>query len=381
MLIVGPISNTGGRAVEAREIFNALNPYYNVSILSTERFDSEITSTSPLLNTNYKSVDKILYNSYWIIRIISYMSWLKNFFKGLPTQYVNSKANKKIADLINRKKSIISESIKRSDLIFILMQIESNYLKEIIEYGNSKNIPIIFRPTGEIIQIPSHIIYLLPYIDKIICHSFKNVESLKALSKNFTIIDQNAFEEEKLTKLPLVIKKPLVFGFLGRFSSEKGGIELASFFSKRTDKFLIAGDGPDKEMILKIIENSNYCQYLGKIQPDQIDGFMKKIDILIISSKFTETGPYTGIEAMAAGKIIFSTKVGAMEDRLAVTSNNFWFDVNDQKTLAKLIDRVNQLTEKELQHICITNRIRYCKKYSRTEISKSYLLECKNLLK
>ncbi len=379
--ILGPISNTGGRAVEAREIYNSLSPFYNVSILSTEPFSSDITSNSPLFGTKYRSIDNILYNSHKDIRIISTISWLKNSFQGQPELYINSKANKKIANLINRKKSVLSDSIEKSDLIFLLMQIESEYLKDIIEYSISNNIPIIFRPTGEITGIPGHLVHLLPHIDKIICHSSKNFLLLKAFSKKFSIIDQNAFEEEKLIQLPLVINKPLTFGFLGRFSTEKGGIELANFFSKRSEKFIFGGDGPDKKKILQIIENSNNCQYIGKILPDQVDEFMKKIDVLIIGSKYTETGPYTGIEAMAAGKIIFSTKVGAMEDRLESTANNFWFDIDNPDTLLELVERVNKLTDKELLHICTKNRIKYCNNYGRSKISNSYLKACKLLLK
>ncbi|MBO2544277.1 glycosyltransferase [Salegentibacter sp. BDJ18] len=379
--IIGPIAYTGGRAVEAREIFEALCQYYRVSILSTESYNSVITPNSPLIGTDYQFLDKIILDSNNNIKFLSYLSWIKNFFKGRPEQYLNSKVNKKLAGLINKRKSVISQTVENADMIFLLMQINSEYLKEIINYSKANNTPIIFRPTGKIAVIPEKIKSSLPHINKFICHSPKNTIQLKPFKKNFSIIDQNAFQEDKLVHLPITINKPLTFGFLGRFSSEKGGIELADFFSSRTEKFIMAGDGPDKEKILKTIESSNSCEYYGAILVDQIDEFMERIDILVIPSNDRETGPYTGIEAMAAGKIIFSTKVGAMEDRLKDTANDFWFDVNNLNSLSKLIERVNQFSNEELLNISRINRDKYSKNYRRAIISNSYLEECKKLLK
>ena len=60
-----------------------------------------------------------------------------------------------------------------------------------------------------------------------------------------------------------------------------------------------------------------------------------------------------GLEAMAAGKIIISTDVGAMKDRLLGTKNDFWFDLNTIDELNQIFEKLNTL---ELEIIACSNR-------------------------
>ena len=194
-------------------------------------------------------------------------------------------------------------------------------------------------------------------VTKFIHHSEKNASNLNAIyNLPYAIIDQCAIEDSKLLPLSIAKTKPLRFGFLGRLSIEKGIIELVDFFSNQSEyQLIVAGNGP---LLNQIIDNKN-IEYIGQIEPQRLNVFFEKIDVLIISSH-EESGPLVGLEAMAAGKIIVSTNVGAMKDRLLDTNNNFWFELNNISELKNIFEKLNTL---ELETIANSNREKYLKEY------------------
>jgi glycosyltransferase involved in cell wall biosynthesis len=187
---------------------------------------------------------------------------------------------------------------------------------------------------------------------------------------NITVIDQTTLLEERLLKLPIHRKEQLVFGYLGRFSKEKGIIELLKIFNTINEKLIVAGSGPLLNEVEKAITPN--ITLLGMVTPKNLTEYYKKIDVLIIPS-FEEAGPLVGIEAMAAGKIILSTKVGAMEDRLIKTENNFWFDIKEQDSLKDLIHVILNKNDDQIVKIRKNVRRHYLENYSVNKISKSYI--------
>lgn len=113
-------------------------------------------------------------------------------------------------------------------------------------------------------------------------------------------------------------------------------------------------------------------QYTGEISTDQLSDFFNKIDGLIIPS-FEEAGPLVGIEAMAAGKIILSTKVGAMMERLDQTPNQFWFDINNQDSLLKEVSIIENKSQDQILNIREQVRNRYIDYYSEKKIANNYV--------
>ena len=62
-----------------------------------------------------------------------------------------------------------------------------------------------------------------------------------------------------------------------------------------------------------------------------------------------------------------------MEERLLESKNQFWFDVEAEKTLINLIHEISQLSSEELNNIRKDNRRVYLKKYSIKSISSNYV--------
>jgi glycosyltransferase involved in cell wall biosynthesis len=76
---------------------------------------------------------------------------------------------------------------------------------------------------------------------------------------------------------------------------------------------------------------------------------------------------------MAAGKLIFSTKVGAMVERLYKTENDFWFDINKEQSFLQLLERLKNIEPEEIKAIREINRKFYLESYSIEKISNEYL--------
>ena len=160
-------------------------------------------------------------------------------------------------------------------------------------------------------------------------------------------------------------------------SIEKGILELIRFFKDLDNgKLFIAGDGPLKGEMLSLINQSKNIEYLDQIEPGDLNIFFKKISTLIIPS-IEESGPLVGIEAMAAAKLILSTKVGAMAERLKNSGNDFWFDIEDQSSFFDSLAIINNLNDQEFQKIANTNREVYLAEYQFTVIKRKYT-DCLN---
>jgi len=129
---------------------------------------------------------------------------------------------------------------------------------------------------------------------------------------------------------------------------------------------------------IKSKEKKN-IKFLGQINQQELYKFFKEIDVLVIASH-EESGPLVGLEAMAAGKIIISTKVGAMEDRLFSTENDFWIDINEKKSINLSIEIIEQLKQADLVKIAEINRQVYVKKYSFATIKSQYLALIDNII-
>ncbi|MGW8445530.1 glycosyltransferase family 4 protein, partial [Bacillus wiedmannii] len=107
-------------------------------------------------------------------------------------------------------------------------------------------------------------------------------------------------------------------GILARLSKEKNHqlfVKIANVLKKRDDfLFYIAGDGPEKESIMKEIEKYGLQQsvkMLGNIsEPHR---FIGNMDALLLLS-FREVFPMVVIEAMATGTPIVSIDVGGINE-------------------------------------------------------------------
>lgn len=372
IIIIGPISNYGGRDVEVNIIASALETKYDVTVFSTGYMSEDSFALQNLSSTVWNCVYKKLYKKKITLKILSFFSKVFNKGKNKNYEFVRNSFSKKLYDLDDLSLKIIYDEITKANLVLMCVQLTTKFLPEIISFCEDKKIPSLLRTTGTIRKVNENSFDFLKKVSLFIHHSESNAGNLnKQLALPYEVIDQCALNEKKLLLLTGNKNKQLRFGYLGRLSEEKGLLPVAEYFSKSNLPFVIAGDGAQKEELLKIIEGKSNCNYIGLLGNDSIEDFFNLIDVLIISS-YEESGPLVGLEAMAAGKIIISTKVGAMEERLKGI-RSFWFEIENINSLQLAIGEVTNLTELEQVESFNSLREKYLQSYSFKAIAQKYL--------
>lgn len=376
ILLIGPFGDFGGRELEVSFIASVLSSKYEVNICTT----SSVSNKSQVFNFNKDqnvfSVKDIVCRTYFIMRLLCFLSYIKNNFTGIFTSYTNNQIAKSYFAYDKKVDNILEELVKQYDVLFICANLSSSYMSDIVAFSKKYNVKVIFRTTAQIEYVNFN---YLKDVDLFIHHSFSNAEKIKL--SNYKIIDQCTFIEDKL--LSLVIKNSRTnFLLLGRLSEEKGFEEALGFFvrcKEEGDQLIIVGDGKLKEKLQSKYADFPDIKFLGFMKSENLDSILNEIDCLIISS-FEESGPLVGIEAMAAAKIIISTRVGAMPERLEGTLNDFWFDIIDYETFKFQFLKFKNLDNKILTEISNSLRSKYKEKYTIKTISFEYLKSVEKVL-
>lgn len=373
ILIIGPIGDFGGRELECGFIALALSSNYDVDICTT----GSLSKKSQIFNFDKKqkvfSLADLVCKQYLILKSLAFFSYFKNKCRGSWSSYVNNNIAKQYFDYNKKVVLVVEKLVKKYDVIFICAQLSSSLMSDIITLAKINNKRILFRTTGTINDGN------FDYIEKVnsfVHHSKVNADNLERFKKhNYTIIDQCGFNEKELLNVFPSQKIIRNFLILGRLSPEKGIEELISFFLEvcsNDDVLYLAGNGPLEDYLRNKYKESGNIKFTGFVEREQLSDLFNRVDCLIICSP-EESGPLVGVEAMAAGKVIISTRVGAMSERLSNTLNQFWFDYNDLASFKKTFQNVKLLNEDEINSISKSVREKYLKEYSLDEIKKKYL--------
>lgn len=374
VLIIGPIEDFGGREIETGFIAESLSQNYLVDICSTGNISEKSQVYEFNLNGEITSLKKEIFKKYFILRSLSYFSYLKNKKKQTNYFYVNNNISKKLE--FNKKENIVLFNLlSKYDVIFIVANIGTLRTKEIIEMSKKLYKKLIFRTTGEIGDVKGLPEYLKG-ISVFLHHSEKNAMALHKdeIYRRYRIIDQTTQNEKEILKNNIPSKPVTNFGIISRLSRGKNIETLINYFLKSssiTDKLYIIGDGDLKDSLrLKYSDNTNII-FKGFIPSKNLSIVFQEFECLIIPSA-SEAGPLVGVEAMAASKIILSTKVGAMEERLKGTTNDFWFDITSFTSFNSQFLKIKNLSTTKVADISLRNRNKYLKNYSKETIANLY---------
>lgn len=373
VIIIGPIVDFGGREIMTNLLFNSLKDTYNPIVFSTVNITKDSVALKGLDGTQWTALPYMIYKNNVLVKIASLLTKAVHKRKEPVYFFIKNKLIKPFINFNALEIKIISKALKESDLIIYSDEITGKWLKTIIEVAEKQNIPLLLRPTGQIKTLPFFLTNIKSHIN-VLAHSRQNVNMItNLLDAKIWNIDQTTALEKELLSLEINENDQLVYGFLGRFSEEKGINELLEVFSKNQKNIVIAGNGPLLNNVTTFIKNNKNSSYLGELKPKQIVDFFCKIDVLVIAS-FEEGGPIVGVESMAAAKLIIATKVGAMPERLEATANNFWFSHSVQNGLQIAINKVEELTKIERLEIRKKVRDKYIN-YNSIKVIKNQYLE------
>lgn len=133
------------------------------------------------------------------------------------------------------------------------------------------------------------------------------------------------------------------FLFVGRLAAEKGIAVLLNAFRALPDTHIvIAGDGPDKEALVREFGGLPNVRFVGKKTKEEVIGLMKSCRALIFPSIWYEGLPLTIIEALATGTPVIASRLGAMEEMISDEENGILFEPGNPGKLEQAIIKYNQ---------------------------------------
>ncbi|OPX94112.1 MAG: Alpha-D-kanosaminyltransferase [Syntrophorhabdus sp. PtaB.Bin027] len=179
--------------------------------------------------------------------------------------------------------------------------------------------------------------------DKICLYSTRMADAtflLKYKSKIF-ISQEHIIDREKLFISNPINRRNLIVGYVGRFSSEKGIINLVESIKLINDiekdvHFLIIGEGPLKPYIEEFSKNNHLIDVLEIhewVDHDKLNYYYNQFKILVIPS-YTEGLPNVMLEAIFSGTPVLATPVGSIPDYIQNNLTGFLLPDNSKESIA-----------------------------------------------
>lgn len=141
--------------------------------------------------------------------------------------------------------------------------------------------------------------------------------------------------------------------YLGRLSKEKGIINLIKAFEKiDIGKLYIAGDGPEKENILKFIKEKKLeerIQLLGFLNKDEVKDVVRKSRFVVVPSIWYENCPYSILETLAMGKPVVGARIAGIPELIKDKESGLLYkfdDIDDLASKMKILFEDKELAKK-----------------------------------
>lgn len=150
---------------------------------------------------------------------------------------------------------------------------------------------------------------------------------------------------------PLTVnRQPLtvfIVGYIGRLHKEKGVYlipEIARIIYEKNDKikFLIYGDGPEKqnlELRIKNLELENSVEFLD--WQTNLENVYRSIDVLLLPSE-EESFPQTALEAMSFGIPVIASNVGGVSEIIENKKNGISIKSKSPESFAGALLSISQ---------------------------------------
>jgi glycosyltransferase involved in cell wall biosynthesis len=207
--------------------------------------------------------------------------------------------------------------------------------------------------------------------------------------KNIGII-ANPYKTD-LVKSSEFIRNKIIY--YGKLSSQKGTFELLANFRELWDNGfqyplqIIGGMDivyhPEMKTMEQLVREK-YAAYLkngllqldGKIQPSEINKFIRKAHVIIVPS-IVDNMPYVVMEAMSLCKIVLASKQGGQQEMLEEGVTGFLFDHNVPNTFGEQLNKILSLDDATVQNIGAkaSQRIENAYSFEKIKSEKIHFLE------
>jgi|AntRauMFilla1563_2_1112583.scaffolds.fasta_scaffold09193_2 glycosyltransferase involved in cell wall biosynthesis len=352
VLLVGPLNKegVGGRLEEMKVWAKALDSA-GAEVQVFTRFNSApLFGILPVLESANVAFGEYFFNNPLFKKIILRM-WGSKFFKSSRNHFFESNSWNRFLDKFDK---------------VVLFITDSSAERKIFESNTSKE--IIIRFTGTITDFSKLICDGNSSTGKLRSYIFHDKNLLAGFKPKipYKFIDQTAFKEKELLEIP-INGNCKSFAMVGLFMEVKN-IETAieSFCSFPDFKLLIFGKGELETNLIELIRKLKLTnvEIRGFFPSEKMHLMYEEFDCLIVNSS-EETGPMTGVEAMASGKCIISSAVGAMQGRI---DNNFWI-TGAKNTLEQVLSSVRNIPSEQILQERNRLRNRYVVDFSNKAIA------------
>lgn len=377
-LIISPVNQWGGVNLDVGFIAQSMMRHnHDVFVLSVGTYYDDCSLFDFIDPSSYNSVDRVLYKENVLIKTSLRLLGIVKPMSIPLHQRLNNAFTKSFIDIYKKRVSVLEQYISNYDKVIICSQLTGTWNEEVVNIATRLQKPIYIRVTQQI--APHHIVEdklsWLKGISHFIHHSKRNLDILtKVLPENgHSIIDQCAMWEDEFLSSPIIKESSTEFYCISRLEHTKCIDKIIEAFKSIKNPALslhIYGDGSLKTTLEELAIDDTRIHFYGAVALQDIAKVHGTHDCLLIASSI-EGGPYTAIEAMAGGRLIISTNVGAMAIRLG---QDYPYFVNEEKevTLSKLIKKIANLTPKETELLSTQLRTIYKNRYSVSEIEKAY---------
>lgn len=241
------------------------------------------------------------------------------------------------------------------DIIHIHVASDASFFRKsfFVVAGRLKNIPVFMHVHGADFHLffqNSRYKWFIRFIFSlcskvlVLSHFWKQFFEEHITKKNVTVLHNGVYVDvfKECYTTPQHINH---FLFLGRLGQRKGVYDLlnaidslVNIYHKKELHFYLAGDG-EIEQVERFITSKalqSNVHLLGWIGHEEKLDWFKKVDTILLPS-YNEGLPMAILEAMAAGKIIISSRVGGIPDLVTEGENGFLIDPGDVKKLEEHI--------------------------------------------
>jgi glycosyltransferase involved in cell wall biosynthesis len=275
-------------------------------------------------------------------------------------------------DLIYKNKSLYDKKINYRD--FKKEFINSKYIAKTKNYFFIKHNPIfrryLFRAYKKRIKLLKKFDHFLP-ISNFLAGRLK----LLGVKENKITVMPNIIEIEKFKKTTAKNDK-LRITYLGSYTKFKGIYTLLKALKKLKRDYVcnLYGAGNIEQEIKKRIEKDNLKVNLNtKRNYQKIPEVLSKSNVLVFPSEIPEAFGRVLVEAMAAGCIPVSSKIGGTIDIIKDKKNGYFFEPGNIEQLTEILNKI------DLRKIKKEVLIKEAKKYNGEDIAKKVLTAYKKI--
>jgi glycosyltransferase involved in cell wall biosynthesis len=145
-------------------------------------------------------------------------------------------------------------------------------------------------------------------------------------------------------------------------------------------KLEIAGNGPEREKLEKIISENNLnenVKLLGSLSKEDLASKIKSSDVFVLNTAY-EGFSHQILEVLSLGTPLVTTNVGGNPEIIVNEGNGLLVEYDDKKALIRAVKRV--LSDNELSQKISENGKETIKNYSKEKMLEQLTSELKNVL-